>query len=89
MARFIHKAVFMQPVLDVPADAQLLTALDQYGHVTVWYTTDPDTHKNNHTRTIEIAGTGHPVPLHLPHYVATVILGSFVWHVFDSVPRAT
>ena len=70
--------------IDVPADAELLTAREQYGELCVWFQCDPS--KPMTKRRIAICGTGHSAP-EGARYVGTGFLsaGALVLHVFERV----
>lgn len=75
------KAVDLQDI-DVPENAELLTARDQYEQLCVWFKCDPSKPMNK--RRIAIVGTGHPAP-EGGRYVGTGFLmgGQLVFHVFE------
>lgn len=76
-----------QQVVAMPFNADILTVQDQHDGLQLWAIVDPDAERE--TRTIEIIGTGNPMPelgddLARTH-IATVQTrgGSLVWHVFE------
>lgn len=85
MAYTIWKAI-LRPVdiqdIEVPENAEVLTARDQYEQLCVWFKCDPSNRLSK--RRIAICGTGHPAP-EGARYVGTGFLqgGSLVLHVFE------
>jgi hypothetical protein len=75
------KAVDVQEI-EVPEDAELLTAREQNEQLCVWFKCDPT--KRASKRRIVIVGTGHPAP-EGARYVGTGFLmgGQLVFHVFE------
>lgn len=55
----VLKAADVQDI-DVPEDAELLTARDQHEQLCVWFKCDPS--KPMTKRRIAVCGTGHPAP---------------------------
>ncbi len=70
--------------IEVPADAELLTAREQFGELCVWFKCDPS--RPTEKRRVGICGTGHPAPAGA-RYVGTGFLsgGALVLHVFERV----
>src|SRR4029078_2327986 len=68
--------------LSLPIGAEFLSAQQQHEAISVWYLVDPYV-KLEKTR-YRIYGTGHQVlePLDELHYLATVQVGEYVWHLF-------
>lgn len=87
MAYTIWKAI-LKPTdvqdIEVPEDAELLTARDQMEQICVWFKCNPD--KPMTKRRIAICGTGHAAP-EGARYVGTGFLhgGQLVLHVFERV----
>jgi len=74
--------------VEMPIGAQILSVHDQAGGLQMWAIVNPDADRQ--LRTIEIAGTGNPIPDvlitgHRRRHIATVQTrgGSLVWHVFE------
>jgi hypothetical protein len=72
------------PILDeqlipMPSGAEILTAQLQNRNLCLWVKVE--TGNSPEDRIIRICGTGHPVPE--GRYIASVIIGDFVWHVFE------
>lgn len=70
--------------LVMPAGAELLSVANQNGRLCLWALADPS--KEKVPRCIEIVGTGNPIPTNpeeIRKFVGTVIIGPFVWHVFE------
>lgn len=68
--------------IEVPEDAELLTARDQHEQLCVWFKCDPS--KPPSKRRIVICDTGHAAP-EGSRYVGTGFLqgGALVHHVFE------
>lgn len=77
----VLKAVDVQDI-EVPEDAEFLTARDQHDQLCIWFKCDPS--KPLSKRRIATCGTGHPVP-EGARYIGTGFLhgGQFVFHVFE------
>jgi hypothetical protein len=77
----ILKATDVQDI-DVPDNAEMLTARDQHEQLCVWFKCDPS--QPTTKRRIAIVGTGHPAP-EGARYVGTGFLhgGQLVFHVFE------
>lgn len=74
--------------IDVPENAELLTARDQLEQMCVWFKCDPSNPTTK--RRIAIVGTGHAAP-EGARYVGTGFLhgGQLVLHVFERVPSVS
>ncbi|KQR37758.1 hypothetical protein [Deinococcus sp. Leaf326] len=72
-------------VLTLPSFALPRMAAMQNGELCLWIQVDPDSAPLE--RAFEVFGTGQPLPLYAT-YIATVLNGPFVWHIFE-VPRPT
>lgn len=73
--------------IEVPEDAELLTARDQHEQLCVWFKCDPS--KPTSKRRIAICGTGHPAP-EGARYVGTGFLhGHLAFHVFERIPAVS
>ena len=77
--------------ITVPAGGQILCVKVQYDAIAIW--SEVETDNPTEERTIVIRGTGQP--FHMPRgehfcYLDTVLLGDFVWHVYEvwQIPRA-
>lgn len=70
-----------EQTLTMPAAAEILSVQDQGGVLCIWALVDTD--RLPEERRFRVYGTGHAIA-NFPHkYLATVIQGSFVWHVFE------
>lgn len=67
--------------LSLPADAEILSIQVQNGCICAWVKLD--TEKPERTRTIAIYGTGQPGGPNSAQYIATLQMGSMVWHFFE------
>lgn len=65
----------------MPPGAEILTAQMQADELCLWAVVTPG--PMTERRTIEIVGTGNPMPEAERRYIATVQMGAFVWHVFE------
>jgi hypothetical protein len=79
----VLKATDVQDI-EVPEDAELLTAREQNEQLCVWFKCDPS--KPLSKRRIAVCGTGHPAP-EGARYVGTGFLmgGQLVFHVFERI----
>jgi hypothetical protein len=75
--------------ISIPVGSRFLSVDRQDGRICLWVMVDP---KNvNEKRLIEIIGTGNPVPWRVGmsrRHIGTVIMDSFVWHVFERIEGA-
>jgi len=70
----------------MPEGARILSAaLDPSGHMCLWAAVD--TNKMYVSRHIRIVGTGNPSPVDLKEctFIASVVDGPFVWHIFEEL----
>lgn len=67
--------------IKMPLGAKILSIQIQHGNVTVWYLCQPEATMVN--RRIAIYGTGHEVNGVVGEYLATIQIGTLVWHYFD------
>lgn len=68
-------------VIEMPKKAMILSCQEQQiGVLTIWAIVNPDA--ENEKITFEIIGTGNEVSVQPREYLATVISGPCVWHVF-------
>lgn len=86
MAVMIYKAVLTATEvqdIEVPEDAELLTAAAQNEQLCIWFKCDPT--KPPSKRRIAVCGTGHPAPEEGVRYIGTGFLmgGQLVLHVFE------
>ena len=68
-------------LIDVSIDAEFLSVDNQRGQLCLWIMLDPL--QKTHRRRIEVFGTGHEMDLAKRKFIGTVLIGSFVWHVFE------
>lgn len=74
--------------LDMPAGAVILTAGAQGNTLSAWVEVDPD-QEETESRTISVFGTGQKIaeePGEKLRYVATALVGNYVWHVYERLP---
>ena len=67
--------------IEMPEKARIMTAQFQNGELAIWAEVDPELPPT--TRTIEIIGTGNPVPDAERRYIATVQESVLVWHIYE------
>jgi hypothetical protein len=71
--------------IEVPADADILTAREQYGEFCLWFRCRPENPKVK--RRIRVCGTGHPTAPspEESRYLGTAALldGSLIFHAFE------
>jgi len=61
--------------------AQILNVHEQGGDITIWAMVDPDAEIAK--RDFAVWGTGHLHSKDPEGFVGSVLIGPFVWHVFD------
>lgn len=69
--------------LSADSQAKIVHVGEQTGSICIWFECDTD--QEVKSRTFCILGTGHPIPPDGKH-VGTVIMGTFVWHVYELTP---
>ena len=70
--------------VEMPVGSEILYAGNQHEQLCLWVMCDGTYPKKS--RLIEIVGTGHPIKPqrnHRRHFIGTVIIDPFVWHVFE------
>lgn len=67
-------------VIQMPANAKVLSVADQAGVLTIWALVDVDAEKE--ARKFYVVGTGHPLDFTGANFLGSVQQGPFVWHVF-------
>ena len=72
--------VDMQTVV-MPEHARILSVANQHGNLCLWAEVDTDNHTED--RVISVYGTGNPLPDNQGHFVGSVIIDPFVWHVYE------
>lgn len=70
-----------EQVVEMPANARILSAHEQRGMPHIWAVVDPDSETEK--RKILMRGTGHAAPPASAPFIGTVFHGPFVWHIFD------
>jgi hypothetical protein len=65
----------------LPCGSRILSVQDQGGALCLWAEVDPD--KCSMPRYFTVVETGGEVPNGNPTYLATVQMGSYVWHVYE------
>ncbi len=65
----------------MPHGATILSAANQNGKVCLWAMVNPKHPAQE--RVIEIIGTGNPIQPMQRHFIGTVVVNPFVWHVFE------
>jgi len=73
-------------IVEIPEQSKILSVANQRGHLCLWVMVN--SYKPLVKRTIEILGTGNPIPESISqpvgrHFIGTVIIEPFVWHVFE------
>lgn len=72
-------------VIEMPMCSTILSVANQDGKLCLWAM--GDTARAKEERRIEIIGTGNPINHRLIErkFIGTVLVGTFVWHVFECV----
>jgi len=65
----------------MPEKAQILSVAIQYDTICIWAVCPVAS--ETFTRTFQLIGTGHPIHKAERRYIGTVVVGAFVWHVFE------
>jgi hypothetical protein len=71
-------------VVEMPVGAKILHVGCQGSEIMLW--AEVDTGNANENRLFEVFGTGFQIPIDIGvsrKYLATVFVGSFVWHVYE------
>ena len=69
--------------VSMPEGATLLSVANQRGALCLWALVDPD--NPGVMREINIVGTGNPMTEDETHFIGSVVIEPFVWHVFEIV----
>ena len=74
-----------QQTIQMPLGATILSADQQAGGLYLWAEVDPTNPPSD--RTFQIIGTGNPIPnvATCRRFIDTVVIGAFVWHVFERI----
>ncbi len=69
--------------IELPKGAEVLAFDEQGGRIYFWAMVDPAA--ETETRTLHIAGTGHPLPDEKMRYIGTCQQagGALIWHLFE------
>jgi hypothetical protein len=81
----IHKQKLQlvdRQVIELPADSEVLSVANQNGVICIWYKFDRVFLNDTVERTVDIVGTGNPMPEYVGEFIGTVLMDQFVWHVF-------
>ena len=65
----------------MPQGATILSVANQRDTLCLWAVVDPKATPVR--REFDVFGTGHTMPELIGVFVGTVLIGSFVWHVFE------
>ena len=71
-----------QTYISMPRGAEIVKFGHQNDRFCVWAIVDPDA--EHESRAFEVVGTGYEIDPKL-HYIDTVFVGVFVWHLFEWV----
>lgn len=69
-----------QQLLTIPEQPHFLHVGEQDGELMLWAEVDSEKEKTNFE--VYVCGTGNPIPEKAKHYLGTVQIEIFVWHVF-------
>jgi hypothetical protein len=67
--------------VEMPISARFLHVALQEATLCLWAEVDPNATKE--LRTIRVIGTGHPLEDTPRKFIGTVVMGPFMWHVYD------
>ena len=74
-----------EQAITMPIDSTILSVADQNGTLCLWACVNTQ-EVGVEERTIEIVGTGHPFEARNSlNHLGTVVMGAFVWHVFEEL----
>ena len=68
--------------IEMPKYAKILSVGNQHESLCLWVEVEPLMPKEG--RRIVIIGTGHDMPSMLIHYIGSVVINQFVWHVYEA-----
>lgn len=72
-----------ETTIGMPSGSEFLSVAEQDGEITMWFMV-PVEGLGNDERKFVVVGTGHPFSMQGLKFLGTVILGSYVWHVFEA-----
>lgn len=74
-------------VIAIPKSGQILTVQIQMGEPCIWVYIDNTDEMAHEPRTIEVFGTGNPIPDGARRYIGTYQLyrGELIFHVFEKL----
>ncbi len=84
-------SVAFQQTIFIPKGSRILSAHAQNEMICLWMLLDPDRSDSQTETEIRIFGTGHPIEDESGvdlRFIGTVLIGQFVWHVFEAVKNA-
>lgn len=64
-------------------EAEIVHIGEQYGQLQMWVEQDPSRPMTQ--RQFNVYGTGHPIYNNNEQHLATVLVGDFVWHVYENI----
>ena len=67
--------------VDMPTGSTVVHVGEQNDDVTIWAQVESDNPKES--RVFNIVGTGRIIPTGLTRYLGTVLIGPYVWHVYE------
>lgn len=67
--------------ISMPMGAKIMHVDVQHDQVCLWAGVYPDNSKMD--RTFHLYGTGHAIPDDVQDYLGSVVIGPFVWHLFE------
>jgi hypothetical protein len=68
-------------IIEVPRAGVILSVANQNNKLCLWAMVEID--RPLEKREIEIIGTGNPIEMKDRHFIGTVLIDPFVWHVFE------
>lgn len=69
--------------ISLPLEAEIVHIAEQHGQLQMWVEQDPNRPMSQ--RQFNVYGTGHPIYNNNEHHLATVLVGDFVWHVYENI----
>lgn len=69
--------------ISLPLESEIVHIAEQYGQLQMWVEQDPTRPLSQ--RQFNVYGTGHYIYNDNEMHLATVLVGDFVWHVYENI----
>jgi hypothetical protein len=67
----------------MPKGAKIISTLNQYNTICLWAEVESDPSHPVETKKIDVVGTGKKLEDSPRRFLGSVILGQFVWHIYE------